>query len=334
MPAPRELSPIVAGIAAGVLYGVLSRMVFGGTGVEYFGVMTFSFLFLVPMGLGALTVYLAPPAQRVSWAYAVFVPWVTALLCLGTAFLVHLEGMICVVLMFPAAMLMSSLGGAAMCAGIHFSERRARGRLQSGALAALLLLPFVASPLEKRLGLPHTERVVDTRIRIRADAETVWRNIERVPMILPGEQTPSLAHRIGFPKPLEATLSHEGVGGVRHASFERGVVFVETVTEWERLRRLSFTIESDPESIPQKALDEHVTVGGPFFDVLTGTYEIEPAGPGEVVLHLSSTHRLSTTFNPYARLWTDWIMRDVQENILNVIKRRCEAEAAGRTAAR
>ena len=32
---------------------------------------------------------------------------------------------------------------------------------------------------------------------------------------------------------VEATWSREGVGGVRHASFAGGVVFVETVTVWE-----------------------------------------------------------------------------------------------------
>jgi hypothetical protein len=71
-------------------------------------------------------------------------------------------------------------------------------------------------------------------------------------------------------------------------------------------------------------LDEHVTVGGRYFDVLQGVYEIEPQAPGKVILHLASTHRLSTRFNAYSGLWTDFIMRDVQEHILEIVKRRCE----------
>ncbi len=67
-----------------------------------------------------------------------------------------------------------------------------------------------------------------------------------------------------------------------------------------------------------------MTVGGPYFDVLRGEYRLEPAGDGKVRLRLASEHRLSTHFNAYASVWTDGIMRDVQELILGVIKRRCE----------
>lgn len=65
-------------------------------------------------------------------------------------------------------------------------------------------------------------------------------------------------------------------------------------------------------------------MGSRFFDVLEGEYSIEPVAPGRVILHLASTHRLSTHFNLYSGLWTDFIMRDVQESILEILKRRCE----------
>ena len=121
--------------------------------------------------------------------------------------------------------------------------------------------------------------------------------------------------------PIEATLSREGVGGVRHASFAGGVVFVETVTVWEPGERLEFTIAADANAIPMRTLDEHVTVGGEFFDVLEGRYRIEPAAAG-VRLHLESRHRVSTRFNVYARLWTDFVMGDIQRSILEVVRDR------------
>lgn len=43
-------------------------------------------------------------------------------------------------------------------------------------------------------------------------------------------------------------------------------------------------------------------------------------------LRLWSTHRLSTHFNPYARLWTDLVMRQIQGNILEVVRAHAEAE--------
>jgi hypothetical protein len=42
-------------------------------------------------------------------------------------------------------------------------------------------------------------------------------------------------------------------------------------------------------------------------------------------LHLSSRHRLSTRFNFYAGVWTDFIMHDLQQAILSVIRQRAEA---------
>jgi hypothetical protein len=76
-----------------------------------------------------------------------------------------------------------------------------------------------------------------------------------------------------------------------------------------------------------RTLDQHVTVGGEFFDVLQGAYRIDPIGPTDagVTLHLESRHRVSTRFNPYARLWTDFLMADIQESILEVVRARAEA---------
>jgi hypothetical protein len=71
-----------------------------------------------------------------------------------------------------------------------------------------------------------------------------------------------------------------------------------------------------------------VTIGGRYFDTLHGEYRIEPRPGGGTILHLVSRHRLSTTFNFYARIWTDAIMQDIQENILVVIRNRCERRGA------
>jgi hypothetical protein len=163
-----------------------------------------------------------------------------------------------------------------------------------------------------------------SEIRIHAPKERVWQNIIRVRKIAPREQTVIFFHRIGFPKPIEATLSHEGVGGVRHASFEGGVVFTETITEWEDCKKIRFTIKANTEAIPPTTLDEHVTIGGKYFDIQTGTYELEEQG-NDVILRLYSEQRLSTNVNIYVGLWTEAVMQDIQTNILNVIKRRCEA---------
>ena len=316
---------LLVSLLMGVTYGLSARFLFDlkETRNDVFGVMTFSFIFLVPFALGVATVLVGERHGPWRWWQWLLIPWLASLLALFSALALAWEGLICFILWTPGFLILASLGG--LAAGLAGLWLRRRGRTL--VLASFLILPFVAAPLEHRLPLPDERRVVNTQIEIAADPAVVWRNIARVPAIRPDEQTRSWFHVIGFPRPVEATLSHEGVGGVRHASFEGGVVFVETVTDWEPGHRLAFSIAADPTSIPQTTLDEHVTVGGPFFDVLRGEYEIEPVAPGRVVLHLASTHRLSTRFNLYSGLWTDFIMRDVQEYILKILKRRCEAGA-------
>jgi len=197
-------------------------------------------------------------------------------------------------------------------------------------LACVAILPFLVAATEQFTGPVYEQREVASGILIHAAPETVWAQIERVPPIAPEEQRFSWTQKIGFPRPIEATLSSEGVGAIRHATFAGGVLFIETVTLWEPRQRLGFDIHADSANIPPRTLDEHVTIGGRYFDALHGEYRIEPRPDGSTLLHLVSRHRLSTTFNFYSRIWTDAVMRDIQENILYVIRNRCE-KAAERT---
>ncbi|HEX2206077.1 MAG TPA: hypothetical protein VHG93_00225 [Longimicrobium sp.] len=300
-----------------VAYGLLARLAFSES-LPIAEPMTFAFIFLVPLAVGYLAVAGAPPEERRAFR-AILVPLATAFMVLVTVLAVGVEGLICVVMMTPVFLVMSLLGG--MLALIVRSIRNRRMRVSAGVL--VLVLPFAAGPVEQQIPQLQSRRIVENRIRINADPQTVWGQIIRVPAIRPHEYRTTFIHRIGFPRPIEATLSHEGVGGVREASFERGVLFRETVIDWVPQKRLSFTIAVD--SIPTRTLDQHVTVGGEYFDVLDGTYEIVPLSADEVELRLWSTHRLSTHFNAYASLWTDFVMRQIQGNILEVVRDRAEA---------
>jgi hypothetical protein len=223
----------------------------------------------------------------------------------------------------PLAMILASVGGLlGGLAGHLIRSNRAR----RVTMACVLVLPLVTSPWEKQVLYQNQEREVENVVDIAAPPELIWRNIERVRAIRPDELPTSWSRRIGFPDPVEATLSHEGVGGVRNATFAGGLYFLETVDVWEPRHKLGFTIAAQTDLIPPTTLDEHVRVGGPYFDVLRGEYRLEPIGNGTTRLHLSSRHRISTDFNWYAHLWTDAVMSDLQKRILFVIRQRCEGK--------
>ena len=299
------------GVALGAAYGFVARLAVGRSSLAgTYAVMTLGFLVLVPFAMGYLTVR---SVRSPSLAFRVLAPWVPCLIVVAAAWLVGAEGSICIVMALPLMLPLASIGGI-----VGASQA---GRL-SAALPVVALLPWVMMPLER--GRPAVKRFVTTTtsITIAAPPATVWPLVVSVDSITRREQRTALFSTIGFPKPVAATLDRPGVGGVRTATFEHGIVFRETIIAWEPERRIRFTIS--PDAIPATTLDPHVTIGGPYFDVLTGTYELHPLGDGGTQLVLTSEHRVSTAFNPYAVWWADRVMRSIQTNILGVLRDRAE----------
>lgn len=310
-----------------ILYGLGARLFFGtkawGAGAKgLFVVMSIAFIFVVPFAIGFIASYLSRQQHPFGALGFGVLPALTAL---GLALLLAFEGLICVFLWFPLYVVLSALGGLTAWGVLRVMGERGR----SGVLGLVAVLPLGVGVGEHALPRPDESRHVATSIVVEAEAEDVWAEIVEVPAIRPEEHGFAWSHFFGFPRPVAATSSGRGVGSLREASFERGVVFLERVTASDEGRLLSFTIHADADSVPARALDEHVTVGGPWFDVLQGTYRLERK-EGRTVLHLSSDHRLSTRFNGYAGLWTDFIMRDTQRYILGIVAQRAEARGRAR----
>ncbi len=308
-------------IAAGVAYGIFLRLLAFHPKVAIPAVMSVPFIFFVPIAMGFISIYGLERQSRQPILAWVFVPWITVSIMLLGTMVAAWEGFICIAMFAPIGWICGSIGGVI---GGLVARSQAPTRAQNGILGLVIILPFLVTPLGNKLVYDYSVRTVATSVDIAAPADVVWRNIERVPSIHANELPPAWSRRIGFPAPDEATLSFEGIGAVRHATFAGGVVFTETVDAWEPNRRLTFSIRANTDRIPATTLDEHVRIGGPYFDVLHGDYEIEPLANGVTRLHLSSRHRVSTDFNWYAHLWTDAVMRDIQNSILFVIKNRCE----------
>jgi uncharacterized protein YndB with AHSA1/START domain len=316
----------LASVAAGLLYGLFARYTFDTPATSdkvtpAFTAVTLAYLFLVPFALGVLTTALGPRDLRPSaqWLYWLLMPWVSGALLVGAVLALAWEGAICLFMAAPLVLAMSMLGGIAV--GVYVTTQK--NRPPPGAIVSCLVLPFILAPAEARLPPVDEMRTVTTVIDIDAPPETVWRNVVRVPRISEAEQRHGFFQVMGIPRPLEATLSHDGVGGLREAKFAGGIEFHERVTEWEPGRRLGFTITADAATIANDVLDYHVRVGGAYFDVVYGEFFLTPQGTG-TRLRLLSRHRLSTHFNFYSSLWTDAVMQDIQTGICRVIRSRSE----------
>lgn len=320
----------IKGLFYGIAYGLVARAIFALEDfrvIEYgnplfptYGLMTISFMFVVPLVIGLITAYHHDNLTSSRKIAIISMPIFAILGLVGISVLAGKEGIICALMALPVFLIMALIGG---FIGVRIFKRNKKN--DKLYVSLFLILPFLITPFENYLGLTDKIFKEHTSIEINATDKVVWDNITRVKEISEDENNNSLFQFMGFPRPIEAELDTVAIGGIRKAIFARGLFFMETVTQMQPNRVLAFDIIADPKSIPPKALDEHVMVGGKYFDVLEGKYEIEKVNDKKIILHLTSQFRISTRFNFYSGLWSKLIMKDIQENILDIIKKRSEA---------
>lgn len=300
-------------------YAIVLRLFFGiDTWSDLFTVMSVSFLFCLPTIVGALTIYFSSDEHAENFKYKFFVPWIPIAIFFVLTLALAWEGWACWLMVLPLFLVAASIGG---FIGAYFKFKKKNNKVY---VSVFCLLPILVAPVEQFIGaIPGTYKAY-TFIDIKAPRKTIWQNVTRVRAIEAKQDKGWLTRSLGFPRPVKAELNYEGVGAYREAIFTNGLVFHETVTEYIDQEKMVFSIKAYPHEIPSTTLDEHLVIGGNYFDVLNGTYELESLGDSTYRLHLYSKFKLNTTFNFYAGWWATWIMKDIQNNILQVEKERAE----------
>ena len=110
-------------LICGAIVGIALRLFFSGTPGKPYHAMMSSFTLLVPILVGAVTVYMAERAGRRSWSYYFFAAAAAnALFVIGTM-VIRVEGLICAVLAVPLFSLVGGLGGILMGAVCRWTKR-------------------------------------------------------------------------------------------------------------------------------------------------------------------------------------------------------------------
>jgi hypothetical protein len=282
--------------------------------------MTSAFLIGAPFAVGYVCVYLCKAETIEYSAAAFFIPFIPIFIFFIITLAFGIEGLGCWIMIMPIFFVIAGLGG---ITARHFKLKK-RDKTKS-FVYIVVLLPFLIAPIEKTIGAIPGNYKAYTEIDIHAANTAVWNNVTRVRAINQQQDSASFTRFLGFPRPIRAELDKEAVGGKRKAIFDKGLVFDEVVTQYKDLKSMTFDIHANPYDIPSTTMDKHIVVGGEFFDVLNGTYELEQIDADHCKLRLYSNFKLNTTFNFYAGIWATWIMQDIQQNILKVIKQRSEA---------
>ncbi|MGN6181080.1 MAG: hypothetical protein ACTHNW_17995 [Mucilaginibacter sp.] len=312
---------LLYGVLAAVIIGLILRLLFDAAWAgALISVMSLSFLLLVPFIIGYVTILIAERKELYSRTYAIIVPWISVFALLCVTLLFSVEGWACWLMALPIFLPMASLGG--LTAHRYRKEKHEKLRL-----SIIVLLPFLLSPIERSIISSSIIYTAYTEINIQAPKEKIWQNVTRVRNITQEQDSARFTRFLGFPRPIKAELDTDAVGGSRLAIFDKGLIFNERVTQYKPSELMVFTIHANPYDIPSTTMDKHIVIGGDYFNVLTGTYKLEPIGKNSYKLKLYSRFKLNTTFNFYAGIWAGWIMKDIQQNILKVIKQRSETNS-------
>lgn len=304
-------------IALGV--AILIYWIYASGSSKLYSIMSISFLFGLPFIVGLLVVYLSDIGKVENISYRIFAPWVPVGCFLLLTLLIGWEGWACLLMASPIFLSAATAGG--LTGGYIKLKRFNNGK---NYVSILILLPLFLSPVEQMIGAIPGKYEAYTYIDIKAGKDKIWRNVTRVKAIEKQQDKGWFTRTLGFPRPVRAELNYNGVGAYRKAIFDKGLVFHEQVLYYEDQRRMDFSIKAHPYEIPSTTMDKHVVIGGDYFDVLNGTYVLQQTGVNSYRLHLYSHFKLTTTFNFYASWWAGWIMSDIQNNILQVIKQRAE----------
>ena len=211
--------------------------IWGIYGIGEYGIALF---ILVPLLIGVMPAVIysikKPVTKRLSFLLAL--QTLGLLLVLLVVFAI--EGLICIAMAAPVAILFTFIGSI-----IGYELAGKNHNPVSPLLILILLIPAVSFVESK------TEPVVTpvtTSVIINADPSTVWSNVIAFPKIKGPEE---FLFKTGIAYPTDATIKGSGAGAVRHCNFTTGA-FVEPITIWNEPYMLAFDVEEQP--APMKEL--------------------------------------------------------------------------------
>lgn len=308
---------IIAAFAAAAILGVGCYWLLEATQPDN-GLISFSFLLILPAAVCALACYVADPfGDRDAAFYRAMPIWTMVGVVAVSVFFLR-EGVICIILLSPLWCL-SGLAGAMLTLRLR---KRLRG--DRSWCCAILLAPLLAMQLEPMIQLPESSYSVARSIVIEAEPARIWPLLRGIPDVKSSEGRWNFSQDlIGIPRPLGAQLLGEGIGATRLAHWQHGIDFRERIIEWQPGRRIGWTFDFGG-SQGWHFTDRHLRPDSAYFRVTRGGYTLEPFAPGRTRITLDTQYAIRTPVNGYSALWGELFLGDVENNLLAVIKQRAE----------
>ena len=305
-------------LLAGALAGLAMRFVFFGKAGSNNSAMMAAFIYVSPVVVGAITVYVAERRRRRTWAYYAWAPALANVIYVLGTLLVYIEGIVCAIVILPLFAVLGALSGLLMgvvCRVTNWPKQ---------TLLSIGVLPLVLGFVESGVPLPDRIGIVERTTAIGAPPNEVWRQIINAPNIKAAEVNGAWLFRMGVPVPLAGATQQTADGPVRKVTMGKGIYFDEVITDLQENRYVHWLYRFHEDSFPPNTLDEHVVIGGQYFDLRSTSYTLTPTGT-QTELKVRMQYRVSTRFNWYADPVARFLIGNVAEINLDYFRHRSES---------
>ncbi len=303
---------------AGAAFGIALRYVYSGSP---YAAMASAFIYLAPIVVGATTAYFAERQARASLSYHAAAGALANVLFVAGTMIVMLEGLICAVIILPLFVLLGMFGAVVMALVCEYTN------WPTPMLVSIVILPLALANTETEVAPPSRQPTVERTITVHAPPDAVWRELLNTSSIRPEEVEQAWVYRIGVPLPLDGRMLEDAARPTRRVHMGKNVYFDEAIEELRPTERIRWTYRFYADSFPSYAFDEHVVIGGRYFDVLDTSYDLTPTAGGTSV-RMSLRYRVSTRFNWYAVPVSRWLLGNLVDSNLNYYRQRSERAAA------
>jgi hypothetical protein len=307
--------------AVGIAVGMLLRFVFSDESEGPFSAMSGAFVFGAPLIVGAITTLVAERIKPRRWVYYASAGAFAVAMFIAGTMIIMIEGLICAALVSPLFAALGAIGGLIMGAACRL------GRRTGLFLRCVPLLPLALLGVEDDTNAPTQIYEIEHDVVIAAPSDVVWRHIQDIRNIRTDEVGAAWAFRIGVPLPESGVSVHAGTSPVRRVTMGKHVYFDQVVAESRANEYVRWTYKFYEDSFPPGAFDDHVRIGGRYFDLVDTSYTLVPE-PAGTRLVLKFRYRLSTRFNWYAGPVLHVVMSNAADTYLSLYAARARAQDA------
>jgi uncharacterized membrane protein YhaH (DUF805 family) len=303
----------------GIALGVAIAVAMTGLSVLVLSEYGYALFFATPFFMGTAAAYAYNAQRPRTTASSIGVSVIAVLVAAGALLLFALEGVICLAMAMPIA-LVPAIFGALLGRSIALS-----GAKYAGVWPILVLLPL-STAMSAAVPNILQEREVQSAIEIDAPPERVWPHVIGFAELPP---PPQLLFNLGVAYPMRAVIDGEGVGAVRNCEFSTGP-FVEPITVWDPPRRLAFDVRSQPPPMHEWSPYRHVHAPhlDGYLESRRGEFRLIALPDGRTRLEGSTWYTLDLDPTRYWALWSDALIHLIHMRVLRHIEREVLSHAS------